>query len=143
METKSKNNLSKPNISTEITLTALNAIQKSYTNKQKFISAATIQEGSVAQIVAENIHQEILEYQSKLPDNEDVAMCVVQFNQSMLIKVDSIGYIGYNLIRFGGKNSDGKPIEVVQHVSQVNFLLTIVPKPVVSAPKRKIGFVQE
>ena len=143
MEVKSKNNLTKTNVSTELTLTALNAIQKAYTSKQKVITAATIQEGSVAQIVAENIHQEILEYQSKLPDNEDVAMCVVQFNQSMIIRVDSIGYIGYNLIRFGGKNSDGKPIEVVQHVSQLNFLLTIVPKPVVSVPKRKIGFVQE
>lgn len=32
--------------------------------------AATIQDGSVAKIVAENIHQEFLEYQDKLPDNE-------------------------------------------------------------------------
>lgn len=58
----------------QITLTALNAIQKSNISKQKMIYAATIQEGSTAQIVAENLHQEILNYQSNLPDEEDVAI---------------------------------------------------------------------
>jgi len=127
----------------QLTLTALSAIQKSSADKQKMVNAATIQEGSIAQIVAENLYQEIINYQSNLTETEDVAMMVVKFNESITILVDSIGYIGYNLVRFGGKDSSGKPLELIQHVSQLNFLLTVVQKPVPEVPKRKIGFVQD
>ena len=127
----------------QITLTALNAIQKSNISKQKMINVATIQEGSTAQIVAENLHQEILNYQSNLSDEEDVAISIVQFNQSTTILVDSIGYIGYNLVRFGGMDNSGKPLELIQHISQLNFLLTVVQKPEPEVPKRQIGFVSQ
>lgn len=125
----------------QLTLTALNALQTSHTSKQKMINAATIQEGSTAQIVAENLYQEILKYQSVLPDTEDVAMSIVNFNQTTTILVDSIGYIGYNMVRFGGKDASGKPLELIQHISQLNFLLMVVPKPEPEVEKRKIGFV--
>lgn len=140
---KTNNNIQNIEIPVQITLTALSAIQKSNINKQKMINAATIQEGSTAQIVAENLHQEILNYQSNLPDEEDVAISIVQFNQTTTILVDSIGYIGYNLVRFGGKDNSGKPLELIQHISQLNFLLTVVPKPEPEVPKRQIGFVSQ
>lgn len=104
---------------------------------------ATIQEGSVAQIVAQNIFEEIVRYQAKLPEKDDVVMCVVQQNQSTIIHVDSIGYIGYNIIRFGGLDNSGKPLELLQHVSQLNFLLRVEPKPNPEVPKRRIGFVAD
>ena len=127
----------------QLTLTALNAIQKSNSDKQKMVNAAVIQEGSTAQIVAENLYQEILNYQANLSNIEDVAMSIVKFNESITLLVDSIGYIGYNLVRFGGKDSSGKPLELIQHVSKLNFLLMVVPKPEPEVPKRKIGFVQD
>lgn len=125
----------------QLTLSALNIIQKSNESKETMINAAVIQEGSTAQIIAENLYQEILNYQSSLPDTEDVAMLIVNFNEATTILVDSIGYIGYNLVRFGGKDNSGKPLELIQHVSQLNFLLKVVPKLEPEAPKRKIGFV--
>lgn len=64
----------------QLTLTALNAIQKSNSDKQKMVNAAVIQEGSTAQIVAENLYQEILNYQANLSNIEDVAMSIVKFN---------------------------------------------------------------
>lgn len=127
----------------QLTLTALNAIQKSSSDKQKMVNAAVIQEGSTAQIVSENLYQEIINYQSRLSDTEDVAMSIVKFNESITLLVDSIGYIGYNLVRFGGKDNSGKPLELIQHVSQLNFLLMVVQKPGPEVPKRKIGFVQD
>lgn len=45
--------------------------------QQKTIDMATIQEGSVAQIVAQNIYEEIVRYQSKLSEDNDVTMSVV------------------------------------------------------------------
>ena len=127
----------------QLTLTALNAIQKSNSDKQKMVNAAVIQEGSTAQIVAENLYQEILNYQANLSNIEDVAMSIVKFNESITLLVDSIGYIGYNLVRFGGKDSSDKPLELIQHISQLNFLLTVVPKPEPEVPKRQIGFVSQ
>lgn len=140
---KTNNNIQNIELPVQITLTALNAIQKSNISKQKMINAATIQEGSTAQIIAENLHQEILNYQSNLPDEEDVAISIVQFDQTTTILVDSIGYIGYNLVRFGGKDSLDKPLELIQHISQLNFLLTVVPKPEPEVSKRQIGFVSQ
>lgn len=67
-------------------------------------------------------------------------MSVVQFNQSITILVKEIGYIGYNLVCFHGEDTSGKPLELVQHVQQLNFLLMVVSKPEPEAPKRKIGF---
>lgn len=77
------------------------------------------------------------------PTFKDVAMSVVQFGQSTTILVDSIGYIGYNIIRFGGLDSSGKPMKLLQHVSQLNFLLMVVPKAEPEVPKRRIGFVDD
>ena len=68
-------------------------------------------------------------------------MSIVQFNQSITILVKEIGYIGYNLVCFHGEDTSDKPLELIQHVQQLNFLLMIVPKPESEAPKRKIGFV--
>ena len=125
----------------QLTLTAINMMTTSHESKKKMISSATIQEECIAQIVAENLYNEIINFQSNLPETEDVAMSVVKFNESITLFVDSIGYIGYNLIRFGRKDSLGKPMELIQHVSQLNFLLMVVPKVEPEAPKRKIGFV--
>ena len=138
-----KRELNTSDLPMQLTLTALNAIQKSSADKQKMINAAIIQEGSTAQIVAENLYQEIINYQGNLSDAEDVAMMVVKFNESITILVDSIGYIGYNLVRFGGKDNSGRPLELTQYILQLNFLLTVVQKPAPEVPKRKIGFVQD
>lgn len=117
--------------------------QKSMSDKQKLVNAAIIQEQSTAEIIAEHLYQEITDYQASLPNTEDVAMSIVQFNQSTTILVESIGYIGYNLVRFVGKDNSGKPLELIQHISQLNFLLMVVPKPEKEPEKRKIGFLRE
>lgn len=125
------------------TLMALNLVQKASMTKQKTISMGTIQEGCIAEVVAQNIYEEIKAFQATLPDENDVALSIVQFGGTTTMFVDSIGYIGYNLIRFGGLDSSGKPLELIQHVSQVNFLLMVAGKPDAEMPKRHIGFVTE
>lgn len=98
---------------------------------------------NIAEIVAHNLYNEILNYQVNLPEVDDVAISVVQFNQSFTLYVDAIGYIGYNLITFSGKDTNGKPVKLIQHVQQLNFLLVVVPKAVPDIPKRTIGFGEE
>lgn len=116
-------------------------MQKNYNDRQIEINASKMQFDSRAEQVAYYLYEEIREYQNKLPDTEDVAMSIVQFNQSIIILVKEIGYIGYNLVCFHGEDTSGKPLELIQHVQQLNFLLMVVPKPEIEIPKRKIGFV--
>lgn len=110
-------------------------------NRQIEIDSSKIQLGSTAEQVAMHLYNEIQRYQTNLPDEEDVAMMLVQFGQSTTILVKGIGYSGYNLVCFHGEDTEGKPLELIQHVQQLNFLLTVVPKPVPEVPKRQIGFV--
>lgn len=109
--------------------------------RQKEIDATEIQLGSTAEYVAYNLYREILKYQENLKNTEDVAMKLVQFSSTTTILVKEIGYSGYNLICFYGEDTNGKPLELIQHIQQLNFLLMVVPKIEPEVPKRKIGFV--
>lgn len=115
-------------------------MQKNYNDRQIEINTSKMQFDSRAEQVAFYLYEEIRNYQNKLPDTEDVAMSIVQFNQSITILVKEIGYIGYNLVCFHGEDTSGKPLKLIQHVQQLNFLLMVVPKPEIEVPKRKIGF---
>ena len=112
-------------------------------NREIEINASKIQLECTAEYVAKYLHMAIVDYQENLLEEEDVAMKIVQFNQSITILVEYIGYIGYNLVRFVGKDNSGKPMELIQHVQQLNFLLMAVQKPEPEIPKRTIGFVQD
>ena len=116
-------------------------MQQNQANRQIEINASKMQFDSRAEQVAYYLYEEIRDYQNNLPDTGDVAMSIVQFNQSITILVKEIGYIGYNLVCFHGEDTSGKPLELIQHVQQLNFLLMVVPKPEIEAPNRQIGFV--
>lgn len=128
------------NIPTVPSANVQRALDNVVNNRQIQVDASKIQLGSTAKCVATLLHSQILDYQNSLPETDDVALKVVQFNQSTTIIVDDIGYIGYNLVCFYGKDSSGKPLELIQHIHQLNFLLTVCPKPTPDEPKRKIGF---
>ena len=115
-------------------------LQQNYQDKQKMAEAAKIQADGNAEQIAYYLLAEARKFQANLPDAEDVAMALVNFGQFTTLLVESIGNIGYNLVRFSGKDSNGKPMELIQHVSQIDFYLTVVPKETPETPKRKIGF---
>lgn len=128
------------NIPTVPSASVQRTLDNTANNRQIQVDASKIQLGSTAECVAKLLYHQILDYQDNLPETDDVALKVVQFNQSTTIIVDDIGYIGYNLVCFYGKDNSGKPLELIQHIHQLNFLLTVCPKPVPDEPKRKIGF---
>lgn len=116
-------------------------VDQNYKNRQIEVNASKIQVGSTAEQVAMHLYNEVQRYQASLPDDQDVAMMLTQFNESVQVLVKGIGYSGYNLVCFHGEDNNGKPLELIQHVQQLNFLLTVVSKPEPETPKRQIGFV--
>ncbi len=92
----------------------------------------------------EKIREEIEEFQSTLNENEEVALQLTNFGQSILMQVEDIGYQNPSLIYYYGY-VNGKYCQLIQHISQINFLLMAVPKADPEKPARrvKIGFVKE
>ena len=121
----------------------LSALDRVYKDKQKMVRAAEIAMSNSAEAISQRLFEAIRAYQYSLPDKEDVALQVVTFGSNTTILVERIGYIGSNLVVFGGKDSSGKLLELIQHISQLSFLMMVAPKPAVEEPKRQIGFAGE
>lgn len=89
----------------------------------------------------EIIKRYILEYQSSLDSEHDVGLLLTNFGQSILMEVTEIGYEHSVLMVFRGY-VNGRFSTLIQHVSQLNFLLTSISKEP-DKPKRKIGFISD
>lgn len=84
------------------------------------------------------IKWEILEYQASLDSKCDVALMLTNFGQSIIMAVEDISVESPVLFVFRGK-VDGRPSVLLQHATQLSFLLTTVPKTP-EQPHRDIGF---
>jgi hypothetical protein len=82
----------------------------------------------------------IQNFDSELDDSEEVALRLVSFGQSITFHVQSIGYHNPSLIMFYGTGDDGMPLELVQHVSQISFLLMSEKRKSPETPKVPFGF---
>ncbi len=83
------------------------------------------------------------DYNARLDHTHQIALRLVHFGQSITINIDNIGYWDPGLIIYYGTSTDGNPIELVQHISQISCLLTSVPREDPSKPKRPIGFITD
>lgn len=119
------------------------ALNQIYEDRQKMVRAAEITTENSAETISQKLFDAIRAYQHSLPDENDVAIQAVSFGVNTVILVERIGYIGSNLVVFGGKDNSGKPMELIQHISQLSFLMMVAQKPSVEAPKRQIGFAGE
>ena len=67
-----------------------------------------------------------------------MGLLLTSFGQSVLMEVTEIGYEDPVLMVFRGY-VNGYMSTLIQHINQLNFLLTSVPKEP-DKPKREIGF---
>lgn len=109
-------------------------------NQNRFLETVSIAAENKAEIIASKNHTAITDFQSQLPNNDDVALSIVQFGSNITLLVYSIGYIDNNLIVFYGTDNQNTPMELIQHINQLSFLITTIPKTSPEIPKRKIGF---
>lgn len=90
----------------------------------------------------EIIMESIAAFEAELDDSQEVAVMLASFGQSVLMQVTDIGYSNPSLIHFYGF-VNGNKAELIQHVNQLNFLLTSVPKADPEKPARRIGYLQD
>lgn len=89
----------------------------------------------------EKICEQIKDFQDSLDDEHEVALLLTNFGQSIILNVTNLGYQNPCLIYYYGY-SNGNRCQLIQHISQINFLLMSVPKPDPNKPARRvvIGF---
>lgn len=94
--------------------------------------------GTSAEDHFEVIKSYIDAFQNTLDSEHEVGLLLTNFGQDILLYVDFVGFENPSLMVFKGFVK-GQKSTLIQHVSQLSFLLTAVPKNP-DRPKRKIGF---
>lgn len=85
---------------------------------------------------------QIKAFEDELDENEEIALQLASFGQSILMSVTDIEYHNPSLMIFHG-NVNGQRSQLIQHVSQLSFLIKVVPKSNPDRPTRRIGFTSE
>lgn len=86
----------------------------------------------------EILKKHIKEFEKTLDSEHEVGLLLTNFGQSITMSVVEISYEESVLMVFKGY-VDGKMSTLIQHVNQLNFLLTSIDKET-DRPKRTIGF---
>ncbi len=88
------------------------------------------------------IKKYIQAYEQTLNPDEEIGVCLAQFGQSVLMQVTEITYEKSVTLVFRGL-VNGEESILIQHISQLNFLLTKIKKVEEEPPKprRPIGFI--
>lgn len=87
----------------------------------------------------EILQKYIKSFESSLDSEHEVGILLTNFGQSVIMQVTEISYEKSVLMVFKGY-VNGKMSTLIQHVNQLNFLLTSVEKEP-DRPKRTIGFL--
>ena len=88
----------------------------------------------------EKIMEEIHEFEENLDEEHQVALNLASFGSSITMVVTSIGYQNPDMLYFYGF-VNGKYAQLIQHINQLNFLLTSIEREDKTKPARLIGFI--
>ncbi|MCE5284576.1 MAG: DUF6173 family protein [Pelosinus sp.] len=99
-----------------------------------------INEPYTAKSIFRQLVQQIQHFEAALNEEYDVGIKLVSFGQSVQFSVVSLGYLDPNLIWFEGMLPDGTNVELLQHISQISFLMMAVKRAEPEKPKTPIGF---
>ena len=94
----------------------------------------------LADYTREVIMDRIKEFEDQLDNEHEVGLRLASFGQSIMLSVTGIGYSNPSTLVFYGYVGD-QPATLIQHVSQLNFLLMAVKKADPQKAPRRIGFV--
>ncbi len=84
--------------------------------------------------------QTIIDFEKKLDDDQEVGGRLVSFSEGDAFHIEDIGYWGPDFIIFYGSMGENRPVELIQHLSQISVMLIAMPKQVETKEARRIGF---
>jgi hypothetical protein len=111
---------------------------QSFEEMQRTIAEA--REEPTARRAVERVMQEVQAFEKQLDEKSEIGMLLVSFGSAVVVHVREVGYWQPNLIVFAGERDDGSPVRLIQHISQLSFMLMKVPRLAPDEPRRPIGF---
>jgi len=95
---------------------------------------------SPAEWTYERLSRQIAAFEAKLKPDEEIGGRMTASPADGAFQIEDLGWWGPDMIIFYGKSPQGRPIQLIQHVTQLNVLLTATPKSTPADPPRRIGF---
>src|SRR5258706_15687015 len=87
----------------------------------------------------EALQRYVADFEATLNEEQEVGARLVSFGQSVTFHVQSIGFSKPNIVTFVGTSDGGQRVQLIQHVSQLSFLLVAMQK--IGPKPNRIGFV--
>ena len=100
-------------------------------------------DGNLASECERRLRQLIHDYDASLDNAFEVGASLVSFGEKTVFHLRDIDSWNPSLIILSGVTSDGRPVTLIQHVSQISVLLTRLPRADPTAPKQLFGFSAE
>lgn len=101
---------------------------------------AEAREAPTARRAVRNIAARIRAFVASLDQASEVGLKLVSFGGSTVVHIREVDYEQPNLIFFRGNLDDGSPVELIQNLTQLSFLLVQAPRLEPDKPRPVIGF---
>ncbi len=111
------------------------------TNFTPILPAMPLPPDPPAKWMYERVAKQIIEFEKDLSPEEEIGGRFVSAPREGHFHIEDIGYWGPDMLIFHGTDMNGRPIQLMQHYSQLSVLLCVVPKE--KGEARRIGFILE
>lgn len=108
-----------------------------------FEARVEAEEAPTARRAVNQLVIEIREFESQLDDQSELGVKLAPFGGSTVLHVAEIGFQQPCLVVLVGNLEDGSPVKLIQHLSQLNFLLIRVRRLNPNVPRKPVGFRQD
>ena len=103
-----------------------------------FLTPISIRDYNHADWKYEKILEQIHDFEATLDDDHEIALRLASFGTSITMIVTNVSYQNPDILYFYGL-VNGKKSQLIQHASQLNFLLTSIEREDKTKPARRIG----
>ncbi|MBE9487025.1 MAG: hypothetical protein IMY82_07630 [Chloroflexi bacterium] len=83
--------------------------------------------------------QWVSDFDQSLDEEHEVGVRCVTSGQTMAFHLSTISYCNPALLRFVGVTNAGEPVELIQHISQINLILVKLRRRDPGQPKSAVG----
>lgn len=73
--------------------------------------------------IFEHLMERLKDFQNELHANEEIAIQLANYGMAAEIHIREVSFKNPNIIEFTGLNGDKNRVTLIQHISQLNFLL--------------------
>lgn len=104
------------------------------------LDAVNIEDKSEAEWAYERLVIYIQEFEAELDEAHEVAMGFAGSDAGVL-QIEGMGFFDPDILTFHGRDEDGVPTQLIQHVSQLSVILRAMPKAMPEVAPKRIGFL--